>query len=176
MVRHRVTEHARQPIRSGVILKLYLIISLLKFLISVLYRTRILLMLPTYPEKNAIKCRSVPETVISPMVKVLKVHLRKRSKFQYFWFTSLTYPKNFSELQACLSVSINVGSCFCFSKQRPQLISQKNHVINPDGEIEDAKHFKVVRQTSIQSDYNPTFPAVSTNAIAEIPPAEKIKA
>ena len=49
-------------------------------------------------------------------------------------------------------------------------------MINPDGEIENAKHFKVVRQTSIQSDHNPTIPAVSTNAIAEIPPAEKIKA
>lgn len=60
-------------------------------------------------------------------------------------------------------------------KQRPQIISQKNHVINVDDEVNDAKHFKVIRQTSNQSDSNP-IPAVSTNAIAEIPPAEKVKA
>jgi hypothetical protein len=46
-------------------------------------------------------------------------------------------------------------------------------VINRDAEVNDAQHFKLARQGSNTSD---SIPVVSTTGIAEIPPAEKIKA
>ena len=63
----------------------------------------------------------------------------------------------------------------CFSKQRPHIISQNQHVINRDGEVKDAKHFKVVRTTSHQIDSH-VIQTVTTNGIAEIPPSENVKA
>lgn len=72
-----------------------------------------------------------------------------------------------------LIVSNIVSILVVFSKRRPQNISPRSHVINRDAEVNDLQHFKVVRQGSNTSD---SIPAVSTNGIAEIPPAEKVKA
>lgn len=46
-------------------------------------------------------------------------------------------------------------------------------MINSDAEVKDVQHLKVVRQGSNTSD---SIPVVSTTGIAEIPPAEKVKA
>ncbi|XP_028402320.1 protein phosphatase 1 regulatory subunit 12C-like isoform X2 [Dendronephthya gigantea] len=58
-------------------------------------------------------------------------------------------------------------------KRRPQNISPRSRMINSDPEVQDVQHLKLVRQGSNTSD---SIPVVSTTGIAEIPPAEKVKA